>query len=397
MKLVLYARISSRKQSENSIEAQLYACRKWAEDNHHTVVREYVDLAQSAKTADRTEFQKVLKAVLGGQADAILVHKLDRFSRSREDSVMLKAMLRRKGKQVISVSEPLGDSPADRLLEGVLETLNDFYLLNLATETQKGLRNLARKGIYPRRPPLGYYRKDRLSYVDEVVGPLMAEAFTDFSTGRYTLNAWVAEAFERGLRTKAGGKIYAGRWSKLFHNLFYVGEIKWGDEIFKGIHTPLADRDTFDKVQAILAGRRNTKVLGARHRYMYTKYLWSSVYKVGMSGNTVKNNFKKKFFYYRAIGDGPEHNVSEAVIKEEVVASLKKVRVSNGDLAAVGGVLRLAIKIASDVGSVLAHLESDELKVELLDAVLPRNSLSVDKAGNITVLAVNLGFSIAKE
>ncbi len=395
MKIVIYARISSDKQSENSIEAQLRVCRQWAEQHGHTVVREYVDHGFSAKTAKRDAFQQMVKAVLAGQADAIVVHKLDRFSRNREDSITYKAMLRRKGKQVISVSEPLGDSPTDRLLEGVLETLNEFYLLNLAAETQKGMRNLAANGIFPLRPPMGYYKKNKMTYVDPERGPLMTGAFESFATGDYTLSEWTAESFRRGLQTKTGRKIQKGQWSKLFRNPFYLGKFMWNDEVWDGVHEPLTDEATWNRVQEILAERRPAEgVLGERHRYVFSGYLWSAVYGVRMSGNAVRG-MGGRYYYYRAVGDGPEHNLPEKEVFGKVVDALKTVRVTNYEIVPLGDVLRLAMQVAQSVGDVLARLEeSPALQSELLAAVLPKDGLVVSAGGEITVRQVEMGFEI---
>ena len=395
MKLVIYARISSDKQSENSIEAQLRMCRQWAEQNGHEVVREYVDHGFSAKTANRDAFQQMVKAVLAGQADAILVHKLDRFSRNREDSVTYKAMLRRKGKQVISVSEPLGNTPTDRLLEGMLETLNEFYLLNLAAETQKGMRNLAANGIFPLRPPLGYVKRNKLCYVDPVAGPKMTEAFREYATGNYTLSEWAAEAYRREIRTKAGNKLQKGRWSKLFRNPFYIGKFWWNDAVWDGIHEPLTDEKTWNTVQEILAERRPAEKLGERHRYLLTGYLVSAVYAARMNGNTVRNKVGEKYFYYRAVGGGAEHNVDENVALKNVTDVLKSVRVSDSRIVPLGDVLRLAVRVAPSVGDVFEQLESDDLRAELLAAVLPKDAIIVGENGEMSLKGVLEGFEIA--
>jgi DNA invertase Pin-like site-specific DNA recombinase len=107
MKAVLYARVSSEKQAEKdlSISAQLKALRKYASDKGFEIVREFVDEAESARTANRPAFQEMI--ALARQKtkpfDAILVWKLSRFARNREDSIVFKSLLRKKGIQVISI------------------------------------------------------------------------------------------------------------------------------------------------------------------------------------------------------------------------------------------------------------------------------------------------------
>ena len=61
MNAVIYARHSSDSQRKESIEGQLCECREYAERNNMTIVGTYIDRALSAKTADRPEFQHMIK------------------------------------------------------------------------------------------------------------------------------------------------------------------------------------------------------------------------------------------------------------------------------------------------------------------------------------------------
>ena len=89
MNAVIYARYSSDNQREESIEGQLRECREYAEHNGMTIVGTYIDRALSAKTADRPEFQRMIKDSAKGLFEIVLVWKLDRFSRDRYDSCLL--------------------------------------------------------------------------------------------------------------------------------------------------------------------------------------------------------------------------------------------------------------------------------------------------------------------
>ena len=90
MNAVIYARYSSDSQREESIEGQLRECGEYAQRNGITVVGSYIDRALSAKTADRPEFQRMIKDSAKGLFEIVLVWKLDRFSRDRYDSAHYK-------------------------------------------------------------------------------------------------------------------------------------------------------------------------------------------------------------------------------------------------------------------------------------------------------------------
>jgi len=100
MNAVIYARYSSDSQREESIEGQLRECREYAERNNMTIVGTYIDRALSAKTADRPEFQHMIKDSAKELFEIVLVWKLDRFSRDRYDSAHYKHILKKNKKRL---------------------------------------------------------------------------------------------------------------------------------------------------------------------------------------------------------------------------------------------------------------------------------------------------------
>ena len=158
----LYARVSSDRQDVDlSVAAQLRALRDYADKNGYLVAREYVDEAESGKIADRPEFRKMIDEA--GRSDApfreILVWKFSRFTRKREHAVAFKSMLRRKGIRVVSITEQAEDTATGRLLEGIIESVDEFYSENLAQEVTRGMREAASRGFWvSSHAPIGYNR-----------------------------------------------------------------------------------------------------------------------------------------------------------------------------------------------------------------------------------------------
>ena len=85
MNAVVYARYSSHKQGEQSIEGQLAAAYKYASEHGYTIIHEYVDRAQTGRNDDREQFQQMLKDTAKRQFEAIIIWKIDRFGRNREE------------------------------------------------------------------------------------------------------------------------------------------------------------------------------------------------------------------------------------------------------------------------------------------------------------------------
>lgn len=124
-KAVIYARYSSDNQREESIEGQIRECTEYAVRNDMTILTSYIDRALSARTADRPEFQRMIHDSEKGLFDAVLVWKLDRFSRNRYDSAHYKRILKKNGVRVISARENISEGPEGIILESMLEGYAD--------------------------------------------------------------------------------------------------------------------------------------------------------------------------------------------------------------------------------------------------------------------------------
>lgn len=97
-KAVIYARYSSHKQREESIERQLEICYKFAEDNDYEVIAEYCDREQTGRNDNRLNFQKMMKDAERKEFEAVIILKQDRFARKRADSQINKLQRqKRKG------------------------------------------------------------------------------------------------------------------------------------------------------------------------------------------------------------------------------------------------------------------------------------------------------------
>ena len=135
----LYARVSSDRQDVDlSVAAQLRALRDYAEKKDYIVAREYVDEAEGGRIADRPQFRKMLEEASRPNAPfhEILVWKFSRFTRKWEHAVAFKAMLRKKGVRVVSITEHADDSPTGKLMEAIIESVDEFYSENLIPVVQ---------------------------------------------------------------------------------------------------------------------------------------------------------------------------------------------------------------------------------------------------------------------
>ena len=145
MNVVIYARFSSHSQTEQSIEGQLKVCYEYAESNHYTVVGEYIDRAISGTTDNRAEFQRMISDSDKHTFEGVLVYQLDRFARNRYDSAINKAKLKKNGVRVLSAKENIADDASGILVEGVLESMAEYYSVELSQKIHRGMAINAEK------------------------------------------------------------------------------------------------------------------------------------------------------------------------------------------------------------------------------------------------------------
>src|SRR6185437_3681652 len=139
-----------------SIQAQRDYCRRKAADLHATVVDEFIDRGKSARTADRAELQRLLRRVKeDSDIRYVIVHKIDRLARSREDDVQLGLLFAKYGVKLVSATENIDETPSGKLVHGIMATIAEWYSGNLGEEAKKGMRKKVEAGGTPGKSPLG--------------------------------------------------------------------------------------------------------------------------------------------------------------------------------------------------------------------------------------------------
>ena len=132
MNVVIYARFSSHSQTEQSIEGQLNVCHEYARSHGFIVINEYIDRAQSGTSDNRSNFQRMINDSVHHTFQGVLVYQLDRFARNRYDSAIYKARLKKNGVRVMSAKENIANDASGILVEGVLESMAEYYSVELS-------------------------------------------------------------------------------------------------------------------------------------------------------------------------------------------------------------------------------------------------------------------------
>ena len=405
----LYARVSSERQDVDlSVPAQLRALKDYAKANGYSVAREYVD--ESGRVADRPQFREMIEE--GSQPKApfqvILVWKFSRFTRKREHAVAFKSMLRRKGVRVVSITEHADDSPTGKLMEAIIESVDEFYSENLAEDVTRGMREAASRGFFlGSKAPFGYRRvkvsdgaKERPTLeVDPATAPIVKEIFESSLSG-YGLKEICRTLNDRGI-TNRGKRWYKGGLHYLLTNEAYTGTAVWGrttkvekaqDPVrVEGAWPALVSRELFDAVQEAMRDRAPKVRRPAR---VGSRFLLSGLLKCGVCGRPYSGQGAKsgQFAYYICgtlfregagtcsarylnaprVEEFVVEKIRERILTEETIVELVKLVAEEIDAMAGELAGRLEV-IEAELGDVRRRLErlyealeTSELTLEVL-------------------------------
>ena len=223
---VIYARYSSDKQDEASIDAQVRACREYAASKGYAVLEVYADEAVSgkgSKTASRKAYQKLLRDVNKGRFDTILIHKYDRVARNLGEHVNLEKKLKDRAVELIAVAQDFGSSAEAKIMKTLMWSLSEYYLDNLSSETKKGHRETAMKakhnGGYA---PFGYDVVNQEYVVNELEAGYVRKIF-DAAANREGFTAIIEELATAGITGKRGKPIKYTQIYEMLRNEKYTG------------------------------------------------------------------------------------------------------------------------------------------------------------------------------
>ncbi len=264
MKIVIWARVSSREQREGySIDAQLRTCRERAAKNGWTPLREFV-VAESAKRGvERVAFNEMFTWVRANARKEgikfILAHKLDRVCRNMRDAVRLQELEDACGVQLAFVDNQFGSGAAGALSFNVMAAVAQYYSDNLRSEVLKGMEERIRQGWPSGHAPFGYLNvpdKNEPIIPHPVNSHTLVRLFELFSSGQYTFQRLAHKIAEEGfIYRPSTPRFDRSSLSNIFSNRFYAGELVHNGQVFPGRHKLLIDRRTYDTCQAILKGK----------------------------------------------------------------------------------------------------------------------------------------------
>ena len=291
IRAAIYARFSSDRQNDRSVDDQIASCRELCAREGFTVVQVFSDREMSGAFAvNRPGFQGLMRAAELKAFDIIVAEDMDRVFRSQADYHNARRRLDFLGIGLHTITGQVGE------MDGALRALmGEHFLKNLAVHTRRGLEAVVRSGrnaggrAYGYRPVPG---KPGQLTIDDAEAEIVRRIFKEFVEGASPraiaagLNADRISA-PRGIRwtsTTINGNLARGHG--LLMNELYSGVIVWnrvrmvkdpttGKRISRpnkaadyrraqAPHLRIIDQETWDAAQAIKRGRSRVGATAAR-------------------------------------------------------------------------------------------------------------------------------------
>lgn len=147
---VAYVRVSTTEQAESGagLEAQRQAIQEHAQRRGWTLTGLYEDHASGKSTDKRGQLAQALAVLKAREADALVVAKLDRLSRSLADFARLLELSRRQSWSLVALDFDLDTStPTGELVANIMACVAQWERRAIGQRTREGLAVKRAQGV----------------------------------------------------------------------------------------------------------------------------------------------------------------------------------------------------------------------------------------------------------
>ena len=376
---ISYYRFSSHAQNEASIDQQREQARLYAESHGLTIIKEYTDRAISGTTDERPGFQQMLLEIGKLKPAVLILWKTDRLGRERYTLALAKKTIRDAGCSIQYVAEITPtDAPEAVLLEGLLESMAEFYSKQLRQNVIRGMRYNAQNALYNGHKMLGYTVDDTKHYVeDKVTAPVVKRIFMQYANGK-PLTQIADELNHQGIRTVLDQNFTVNSLRHILKNRAYIGEYHYGDILISDGMPRLVSDELFEEVQKRFErNKHKAKTPSAEEeapRYWLTGKCYCGATMHGISGTSKTG----KSHYYYACKNHRKHkcdlqNIPQCLLEVHVVWVLRSLLEDTENLAS----------LAADIVEYYKKLNSDNGYISGLKAELAETQKGIKNLVNV--------------
>lgn len=302
---IAYYRYSCHRQGEQSIEGQRDNAVSWASAHGYTIVKEYADRAMTGTNDDREQFQLMLREMERLRPAVLILWKVDRMGRNKEEIAFNKYRCKKSGVKVVYTAESIPDTPEGVILESVLEGMAEYYSLQLSQNIRRGQQVSASKcQSTGGNRPLGYRTgPDKRFEIDPEGAAIVRQVYERYVAGE-TQAEIIQKLNDQGLRTMKGKPFTHNSLRTILKNEKYIGVYTFKDKIrVEGGVPAIIDAATFNRAQEMLKiNKRAPAHKWSKADYILTEKLFCGQCGEMMAGLSGTSSTGAKYTYYCCSG-----------------------------------------------------------------------------------------------
>ncbi len=306
---VIYARYSSDKQREESIEGQLLVCHEFAKKNNLVVIKEYIDRAKSGTKANRAEFQKMIIDSGSHSFECVILYKTDRFARNEHDSIVNEHYLASNGVELLYATQPFLNNRGGRIIKAVFRVQDEEYSLNLSERTKLGLAMNVEKGqVITGRCPIGYKIENKKMVIDPSTVHIPQIIFDRYANGETTT------AINEYLVSIGVDKFNINSINRMIQNKKYLGILTYNNKEYIDYHPAIIDKELFDRAN-MRRLQKNKHGIKSSEKYMLSGLLFNPDGKHWKGNSGTARNGQKHRYYSLGKKYIKKESIDDAVVK----------------------------------------------------------------------------------
>lgn len=338
IKYCLYARKSTEQDEKQalSIDSQIKEMTAIAEREKLNVVEIKRESHSAKDSGQRPVFKEILDDLRSEKYNGLLTWAPDRLSRNAGDlGSLVDLMDQRKLIHIQTYGQTFKNSPNEKFLLMILCSQAKLENDNKSINVKRGLRARVESGLWPCRPPTGYFKEKRTdkkceSYLDPDRAPVIKQIFEKIAydgwSGRKVHN-WLR--YDINFKTEFNMFLSLGNIYRILENHFYYGRFefpKGSNNWYNGSHTPIITKELYDLVQAQIKSQTLTPK-SSQKEFAFTKIMTCG--SCG-SGITADEKFKKqqngnvhRYVYYGCTKTKDANCKNPYINEDDLIAQLQ--------------------------------------------------------------------------
>lgn len=293
----IYARFSSHNQRSESIEIQVDKSREYCESEGLQVVREYCDYAQTGRNVDRAEFQSMMNDAKMGLFDYVVIYKVTRIMRNRDEMALARIMLRKSGVEILYAGEEIASGSSGVLQLGMLEVLAEWESAIDSERIRDGIQKNAQRCMANGRTLYGWDIVEGRYVVNEREAAVLRRMKNLLFSGSSVAD--IVRAVD-GERSKRGAKFNQDTVTKLLKRVQNAGVYKYAGHEVEGGMPALWSQTEQDMINSILGNRHKPRrKVDHALEFPLSGKLYCSKCGMPMSGTSGTSKTGATYHYYK--------------------------------------------------------------------------------------------------